>query len=277
MSKEHALNSLIAQLFLEPQRIQLIMCHYPIANYPCHVHTHEDLLQLDLLVSLSGTAINGSREVALKETLAMISYPGEQHGYLLNSESKAGHVFSVKIKVDKNCEAVKEKIYPNFTTNVTGKKVLVAQFQKLLRYSLTKELSSPLLLASLAELLCLWPGRSNSDSEQAVIQGSEMDEITMLIQQSLDNPPSIDELADISKLSTRQFMRRFKACFNMSVYQYMTNLRIRRAKEHLSHQHLNITEIAHSLGFKTTTAFSRWFYREVGTRPSLYKEPPMVF
>ena len=224
MPKENALNKLISQLFLEPERIHLIMCHYPIGNYPCQLHSHEDLLQLDLLISLNGTAMNGTQQITLKETVAMVSYPGEQHGYTLSSSNKAAHVFSVKIRVDKDCEVVREKIYPHFTTNVTGKLILINQFQKLLRYSLSKELSSPLLLASLTELLCLWPGRDNSPNElSAEIQSSEMNEIIMEIQQNLDCPPSIDDLAAMLKLSTRQFMRRFKQSFNMSVHEYITS------------------------------------------------------
>ena len=119
MPQENALNSLISQLFQEPQRIQLIMCHFPIAHYSCPAHCHSDLLQFDLLVSLKGSAINEGKKTALSDCVAMVNYPGEKHGYDLDPMTKVGRVFSLKIKVSNNNQAVKQRIFPNII-NIAG-------------------------------------------------------------------------------------------------------------------------------------------------------------
>ena len=279
MNKDKALNHLIAQLFLEPERIELILCHFPISEYPCQIHSHDNLLQLDLLVGLEGSAMINDKEVKLENNLAMAVYPNEKHGYLLEPGNKKGHVFSIKLRVENDLPAIKNRIFPSFTTNVTGKKVLIDLLQQTLRHSLNKSASSSLLLASLSEVLCVWPGVI-IDEKQAMIpeiKDPEMDQVIMSIQQNLDNPPSIEELADLLSLSSRQFIRRFEKTYGMSAYKYITMLRLRRAKEHLAHGHLNVTEIANSLGFNTVNAFSRWFNREAGMRPSEYREPPSIY
>jgi len=271
-----ALNHLIAELFTQPSRVELIMCHFPLAEYPCNEHSHENLLQFDLFVDLCGSATVADREVKLAKVVTMLTYPGEKHGYTLSSDNKSACVYSMKLKVESDWPLVKERVFPSFTENVTGSDVLINLFQQLLRLSLNGQKSSTLLLVKLAKLLTLWPGGIIGDVD-IELNEKGMDAVNVKIQQNLDKPPSIDELADFLNLSKRQFIRRFEVAFGMSAYKYITMLRLRRAKEHLSHGHMNLTQISKSLGFQNMSAFSRWFSRETGVRPSLFNEPPLVF
>jgi AraC family transcriptional regulator len=88
---------------------------------------------------------------------------------------------------------------------------------------------------------------------------------------SLAEPLSLVALAESVRLSPRHFARAFKQSFGQPPHQYHLARRVERAKVLLGRADLTVTEIAVSLGFSDTSAFSTTFRRFSGGTPREYR------
>ena len=66
----------------------------------------------------------------------------------------------------------------------------------------------------------------------------------------------LEELSQISCLSKFHFLRVFKSTFNETPHQFITRLRIEKAKEYLKEKSLTVKDIAHKVGFADASSFS---------------------
>lgn len=89
---------------------------------------------------------------------------------------------------------------------------------------------------------------------------------------SIDQPLTLKEMARVACLSPNHFMRMFKQVFHLTPYQYLTNLRLERARQLLDQTRLPITEICFLVGFESLGYFSWLFHKRVGLSPHAYRK-----
>jgi AraC-like DNA-binding protein len=77
-------------------------------------------------------------------------------------------------------------------------------------------------------------------------------------------------LADISGLSVVYFRKLFTETLGISPIAYVTNLRIKKAKEILSSDYDSLADVAVALGFADIYDFSRSFKKHTGLSPTNY-------
>jgi AraC-like DNA-binding protein/mannose-6-phosphate isomerase-like protein (cupin superfamily) len=83
---------------------------------------------------------------------------------------------------------------------------------------------------------------------------------------------NVGDLAGIAGLSTSHYSRLFKKYVGYSPIDYLTHLRIDRAKEMLALSDFRVKEVSQSVGYKDELYFSRTFKKIVGLSPSQYME-----
>ncbi len=83
--------------------------------------------------------------------------------------------------------------------------------------------------------------------------------------------PDLEELARISCLSKFHFLRLFKIAFGQTPHQYITSIKVNRARTMLSTSNADVKAIATTLGYADASTFSRAFYRQLGLYPSQYR------
>ena len=87
-----------------------------------------------------------------------------------------------------------------------------------------------------------------------------------------ENPLSLKELAHEVGTNEYHLKKHFKMVFGMTVFNYLYQFIMEKAKEMLTHQDLNIGEIALQLGFKHATHFTASFKKHVGELPKQYRK-----
>ena len=97
------------------------------------------------------------------------------------------------------------------------------------------------------------------------------DALLNFIDEHLDQPLSVDELAQRAYLSRYHFIRRFQRAVQQTPHQYVMNRRLAKAKELLATSELPITEICLAVGFESLGSFSTLFRQVVGWSPSIYR------
>ena len=98
-----------------------------------------------------------------------------------------------------------------------------------------------------------------------------MDQALMKIKEDAFEPFNMKSLSTNLNLSPVQFTRRFRAYTGMTPRDYLSHLRLDRAKNLLTKSNLTIEEIAIRCGYDNGLYFSRVFSKKMKTSPSQYR------
>ena len=83
-------------------------------------------------------------------------------------------------------------------------------------------------------------------------------------------PVGLDDVADALGISSFYLSRVFSEESDFSLYAYLTQLRLDRAKALLREGELTVAEVAHAVGYEDPNYFSKVFRRHTGVRPRDY-------
>lgn len=97
-----------------------------------------------------------------------------------------------------------------------------------------------------------------------------IERVIEVIQHDLSHTSSIQELAQHACLSPTQFKKVFKQSMVMTTQQYVTRLRMEKAKALLAHTDLPIRIVAEQVGYTDLSAFSRRFSEFFGLSPTAF-------
>ncbi len=82
---------------------------------------------------------------------------------------------------------------------------------------------------------------------------------------------NLDDIADEAFFSTFHFIRLFKTIYGKTPHQYLTTVRIERAKELLQTE-TSVTQVCFSVGFDSLSSFTGLFKRQTTLTPSAYQQ-----
>lgn len=92
-----------------------------------------------------------------------------------------------------------------------------------------------------------------------------------IIEDNMEDPKRVTQIAKDVGISQRQLERRFKANFDCSIARFSQLLRLQHARVLLVSTDLGISEIATAAGFHTQSHFNQVFKKCFGRRPSAYR------
>jgi AraC family transcriptional regulator len=84
--------------------------------------------------------------------------------------------------------------------------------------------------------------------------------------------PTVSGLAEKCGISRSHLSRLFKATTGVAVYDYIVDVRVKRAKAYLIDTDLPLKDISYRLGFSQAASFSQAFRRAVGETPRSYRQ-----
>ena len=92
------------------------------------------------------------------------------------------------------------------------------------------------------------------------------------IENHKSDPISLSEVARALNVSTFYFCKLFKKATGINFTEYLSRVRIEKAKNLLLNPNLRVSEIAYEVGFQSLTHFNRVFLRIVGKSPTSYRD-----
>ena len=93
-----------------------------------------------------------------------------------------------------------------------------------------------------------------------------------IIQNNLDNPPSLYSLAKQIGLNEYKLKQGFKAVFDNTVFGYLHDYRMERSHLLLRSGTMNVTEVAQIVGYTNLSHFAAAFRKKYGVNPSILKK-----
>ena len=112
---------------------------------------------------------------------------------------------------------------------------------------------------------------SFDDGKSENLQDSQKSIIKKYIKENYKRDISAGDVAGILGYSDVYFSKIFKQLFDDTFINYLTNLRIEKAKVLLKDVSFNIKEVGASVGYTDSNYFTKVFKRAVGMSPSEYR------
>ncbi len=120
-----------------------------------------------------------------------------------------------------------------------------------------------LLLAHFLGQLSTMKGPSIKDTEREKLLAAKA-----ILDQNLETPPSLTDLAQQIGVNTFKLKKNFKALFGVPVFKYLQETRLTTAYELLKNQDATVQEAAWQVGYDSLSSFSNAFAQKFGYRPS---------
>ena len=98
--------------------------------------------------------------------------------------------------------------------------------------------------------------------------------VARLMEENIEKPLSLDEIAVATRLSRRQIERLFKRHLACVPNRYYLQMRLRRARELLLQTSMPIIDITAACGFQSPPHFSRCYRAQFGCPPSAERRVP---
>ncbi len=129
----------------------------------------------------------------------------------------------------------------------------------------------------LARQLVVPPQRDGGQAQYIDVPMPELDSSSLFagtvrwLQEDLDEPITVEDLAARAAMSPRTFARRFLASTGTTPYQWLVHQRVQLAQRLLETSDLPIDTVAEKSGFSTAANLRKHFSRAVHTSPHAYR------
>lgn len=141
-----------------------------------------------------------------------------------------------------------------------------------------RELGTDIVVSRLADILFIQAIRAYAQSagEEATgwlgaLGDTRLSGVFSAIHGKVNNPWTVEALADVAGMSRSAFAARFRAKVGLAPLDYVTRWRMFRAGAMLRQDQGSIAEIAHRVGYENESAFSKAFKRVTGVTPGIYR------
>ncbi|MEM0911277.1 MAG: AraC family transcriptional regulator [Pseudomonadota bacterium] len=122
--------------------------------------------------------------------------------------------------------------------------------------------------AKALELIAQWIAPASPITESDSLS---MQKVIAVLTDNLATPPTLEKLAKHVGMSHTKLNRQFKKTYGLTVFDWLRQYRLKRAKKYLNDPKQAITSIAHNCGFSSASHFTQVFKSHFGETPSEYR------
>ncbi len=150
--------------------------------------------------------------------------------------------------------------------------------QSALRYGATDYILKPVVETELnnaigSAMKKLFPNEEFGVSNEPAMSAEEVVEmIRDTIEKNYSDNIRIADFSDRFYFSREYLSKLFKQKYGLGIYEYLTNVRMERAKELLAMSDTRIRDISLRVGFADTNYFSKAFHNYTGKTPSEFRK-----
>jgi AraC family transcriptional regulator len=154
---------------------------------------------------------------------------------------------------------------------------LIAQIGAALDAELASPNPSPrvyagsLAVALTAHILAHYTNPEARQARAVSLNGAQLRRSVEFIHENLHEKLTLGKLASVANMSKYHFAKSFRQAMGIAPHQYLTGIRIAKARELLSLGKLSIDEIASQVGYPDRSYFTAQFLKIVGIPPGRYR------
>lgn len=147
--------------------------------------------------------------------------------------------------------------------------ILNCNFYGRLRYLLLESKAMELITYKLDQIIQDRHEKIKS-SEMSKDDYNRLKQATEILNRNLENPPGLFDLAKHIGTTHSRLNFCFRKAYNTTVFGYLRQLRLEKAKQLLEKEGLNVTQAAYSVGYNSVPSFSKAFLSHFGMNPTKF-------
>ena len=124
----------------------------------------------------------------------------------------------------------------------------------------------------LVELIRINFGRGDNSRFIGALSDQKISKALQHLHDNLHIAWTLEKLAGNVGMSRAAFSKRFKRLVGQPMFEYLTVLRVQRAKELLQDTKLPLYEVASRVGYESDLAFTKTFKKHTGTTPTRFRK-----
>lgn len=242
-------------------------------------HHHEGVLQLDLIHGCRGRVFSGNTWLRFDGPLLLSASPRQTHGYELEPTNAHASVYHFKLPAHRELAIVRDQELPAAASPQLYEEALFHLAREATNAAHTPKSPPFRAICAILSMLALWPERGATPAAGGQDAGIDpiVEEATSLIEATLGEQPSVDDIAEQVGVSARHLSRLFVRALGVTPGRYAASRRLAMAKTRLLAGDTPVADIAAELGFSSAATFSRWFRAETNTTATAFRSDPHVF
>lgn len=207
-----------------------------------------------------------NKEYILHSSQCMLYYPNQKHSQYTDAFSGC------------SCLTILFEMEMNIPESLKNKIILASQqirlemkrFIKEIQFDSWMHTEMSLVIFQRILIQALWEQRNSLKTDKENSTDTELDPILLYIENHMDKDISVEELCHIFSVSRSSLQSMFRDDLNLTPKQYITDVKMKRAKLLLQEHRYTISEIAYQLGYHSLYYFLRKFKNHFGMSPSEY-------
>lgn len=250
------------------------------ANTVIGMHLHRNWFELTVVTDGAGTVITGDSKVAVSRGDIYLSFPGDFHGIVTDSQNPLKYDF---FSFYTDAPAFHEHLETIMQARQSGDKRIIRdeRIQNLLENAIAEvscptDFSDEIMEAIFRQiLLYLIRDFQNEETIKKANIGTAQDlcyQIMHYIDTHIYTMSGLYELADAMRYNYSYLSDHFKRITGETLQDYYQGRRLRAAQLLLQEKELKLGEIANLLRYSSIYAFSRAFKDKYGMAPSEYRK-----
>lgn len=253
---------------------------YPSVKHPLHHYFTWDngriLQEYQLIYITDGKGVFESENcrTEIKDGSLILLFPDERHRYKPDKET-GWNEYWVGFKGDFATNAIKEGFFNKSqpVLHIGFNEKVMNLFTDIIQTSKEEKPGyQPVISGAIIYLLGLmYAERKNSDVKDDDATRVCIDRAKVKIRSKVYEKVSFEHLAEELGVSYAWFRKIFKKHTGLAPGQYLTQLKIQKAKELLGNNSISIKQVAYKLQFESALYFSKLFKLKVGMSPMAFK------
>lgn len=247
------------------------------SNYRFETHAHKEYEINYINAGACIMEVDGSY-VPLKAGECIVIAPGSAHCFMVDMQ-KTCKITQLEVVIRYPKEAVEGLCFPGFPESYHRLREcedLLPLLERICYYccageqEATGEVQINLMLLQLYALLseAIRRQQTGETSEEA----NRVRGLIRYIQENLDGSLKIEQMARQFGISSRYVRKYFEQQMGMGCNEYITLLRIGKAKRLLWNPEYSVTDVALMSGFSSSQYFCKVFHRQIGAAPAEYRK-----
>lgn len=233
-------------------------------------HFKNKYIVLDALNGKDGLelAINAIPDIIISDIM-MPGMNGRELCEKIKKDERTSHIPVILLTALSSNENIKEGLLKgadDYITKPFDIDILQTKIDNLflLRKSLIEKYSKQIMLKP-------------SNVEVKTLDEKFLEKALKITENYIDDPDlNIDKFVSQMGVSRMQLYRKLSALTNMTVKEFVNDIRLKRAEQMLSEKRITVSEVAYSVGFNDLSYFGKCFKKKYGMSPSEYNQKHIV-
>lgn len=246
------------------------------ADYRFNPHAHPEY-EIDYINTGHCIMSVGKEYVALRQGECIVTAPGMLHGFMVDGQ-KPCRITQLELVIHVPERAGEGLLFPWMTEacyRLRDCESLLPLLERAVYYHRAGDLGLTEQTMLDLTLLQFYAAVSEAVRRQRRQEGRERsgkaESVLQYINEHLDEELNLERLAREHEISSRYLRRYFQEHVGMGSSEYITMLRVGRAKRLLWRPEYSVTDVAMQCGFSSAQYFCRVFSRMVGQTPAQYR------